>query len=45
MPTLYAADDALLERLVAYADGGGHLLLTKNFSQDFQNLFFKMKIL
>ena len=28
VPALYAADDALLERLVGYAEGGGHLLLT-----------------
>ncbi|QPC80824.1 beta-galactosidase [Phototrophicus methaneseepsis] len=28
VPALYAADDALLERLVAYAKNGGHLLLT-----------------
>jgi beta-galactosidase len=27
-PALYAADDALLERLVAYAEGGGHLVLS-----------------
>ncbi|AXK31620.1 beta-galactosidase [Streptomyces armeniacus] len=27
-PMLYVADDALLERLTAYAEGGGHLVLT-----------------
>jgi beta-galactosidase len=28
VPALYAAADALLDRLVGYAEGGGHLLLT-----------------
>jgi len=28
VPALYAADDELLKRLVAYAENGGHLLLT-----------------
>lgn len=28
VPALYAADDELLRRLVAYAEAGGHLLLT-----------------
>ena len=27
MPTLYIADDALLQRLVSYTENGGHLLL------------------
>ena len=41
VPSLYIADDALLERLVHYAESGGHLLLT--FRSGYADAFARVR--